>query len=305
MYPTISHYRVRFGMEKAEGLRICGRVWSSADLERIREEIGQASPPLRAEVARRVCEAFQWRDGLGRPKLMSCRVALLRLHRAGRIELPAPSRGNGNGKGLRYQRSDGPAGEALRGTVSDLAEVTLEPVRDRKHSALWNGLVDQYHYLGYTPLPGAQIRYLIRSGAAVLGALGFGAAAWKVAARDEWIGWSASVREQHLSGVLNNARFLILPWVQVRNLASRVLSLAVRRIGADFEARYGIRPVLLESFVEVPRFQGTCYRAANWRYVGQTQGRGRCDRDHRTKLPVKAVYVYPLQRDFRPRLGIA
>jgi hypothetical protein len=117
--------------------------------------------------------------------------------------------------------------------------------------------------------------------------------------------WSAAVREHHLSGVLNNARFLILPWVQVRNLASRVLSLAARRIGADFEVRYGIRPVLLESFVEVARFHGTCYRAANWRYVGQTRGRGKCDRDHRAKLPVKAVYVYPLQRDFRPRLGVA
>ena len=292
-------------MEKTEELRLCGRVWSPADLERIRDEIRQASPPLRAEVARRVCEAFQWRDGLGRPKLMSCRVALLRLHRAGRIELPAPSRGNGNGKRLRYQRCDLPVGEARRGTVSDLAEVRLEPVSDRRRSALWNGLVDQYHYLGYTPLPGAQIRYLIRCGAAVLGALGFGAAAWKVAARDEWIGWSTSVREQHLSGVLNNARFLLLPWVQVRNLASRVLSLAARRIGADFEARYGFRPVLLESFVEVARFQGTCYRAANWRYVGQTRGRGKCDRHHRTKLPVKAVYVYPLQRDFRACLGVA
>jgi hypothetical protein len=256
-------------------------------------------------VARRVCEAFQWRDGLGRPKLMSCRVALLRMHRAGRIELPAPSRGNGNGQGLRYQRRDWPEGEALRGTVSDHAEVTLEPVSDRQHSALWNGLVDQYHYLGYTPLPGAQIRYLIRSGATLLGALGFGAAAWKVAPRDEWIGWSASVREQHLSGVLNNARFLILPWVQVRNLASRVLSLAARRIGADFEARYGIRPVLLETFVETGRFRGTCYRAANWHNVGRTRGRGKCDRHHHTKLPVKAVYVYPLQQDFRRCLGVA
>ncbi len=186
-----------------------------------------------------------------------------------------------------------------------LSGLRLTPVTDKKTSRLWNGLIERYHYLGYTPLPGAQLRYLIESDAGLLGALGFGAAAWKVAARDRWIGWEASVREAHLGRVLNNARFLLLPWVQVRNLASRVLSLAARRIGADFEARYGIRPVLLESFVEVPRFRGTCYRAANWACLGQTTGRGKCDRTHRARLPVKDIYVYPLERGFRQRLGVA
>jgi hypothetical protein len=236
---------------------------------------------------------------------MSCRVALLRLHRGGWIELPPPRNGNGNGKGLLRQRIEWPSEDAVTGSVSELGAVDLVPVLDRETSALWNALIDRYHYLGYQPLPGAQIRYLIRCSGGVLGAIGFGAAAWKVAARDRWIGWSREAREGHLPQVLNNCRYLILPWVRVRNLASRGLSLAARRIGADFEARYGIRPVLLETFVEVPRFRGTCYRAANWACLGRTTGRGKCDRTHSARLPLKDVYVYPLQRDFRACLGVA
>ena len=288
-----------------ESLRVCGREWSVADLEQVREEVQRASPPLRAEISRRVCARLEWTDALGRAKLMSCRVALLRLHRRGLIELPPPRNGNGNGKGLLRQRIEWPsAAGVVTGSVSDLGTVELVPVADRETSALWNGLIDRYHYLGYQPLPGAQIRYLIRCSAGVLGAIGFGAAAWKVAARDAWIGWGREAREQHLAQVLNNGRFLILPWVQVRNLASRVLSLAARRIAADFEARYGIRPVLLETFVETGRFRGTCYRAANWQCLGQTTGRGKWDRTHSARLPLKDVYVYPLQRDFRPPLGV-
>jgi hypothetical protein len=154
-------------------------------------------------------------------------------------------------------------------------------------------------------LPGAQLRYLIQCDQVVLGAIGFAAAAWKVAARDRWIGWEAPCREAHLGRVLNNARFLILPWVEVKNLASKVLALAAARLPDDFEGRYGERPVLLETYVEVPRFRGTCYRAANWRHLGETAGRGKCDRSHRANLPHKAVYVYPLVADFRLALGVA
>jgi hypothetical protein len=285
-------------------LRVCGREWSVADLETVREEIRRASPPLRSEIARRVCARLEWTDALGRAKLMSCRVALLRLHRGGWIELPAPRNGNGNGQGLAQRPVLWPPVQTVAGSVKDLPGLVLEPVSGRENSALWNGLIERYHYLGYTPLPGAQLRYLIRWQGGVVGALGFGAAAWKVAARDAWIGWGREAREEHLPRVLNNARFLILPWVRVSNLASRALSLVSRRIGADFEARYGIRPVLLETFVEVPRFQGICYRAANWRCLGRTAGRGKCDRTHRARLPVKAIYVYPLERAFRQRLGV-
>jgi hypothetical protein len=245
-----------------------------------------------------VCAALEWTDALGRPKLMSARVALLRLHRAGLIELPAPRNANGNGKPLSRVVTM-PEQTPLAGSVEQLGELELEWVKGRERSALWNRLIERYHYLGYTPLPGAQVRYLVHGAHGVLGAIGFGAAAWKVAPRDEWIGWDETARERGLGQLLNNARFLILPWVEVKNLASKVLSLAARRVPGDFAAAYGIRPLLLETFVEVGRFAGTCYRAANWVEVGLTQGRGKCDRHNRATLPVKAVYLYPLRRDFR------
>ena len=198
-------------MAKSDFLRVGGRDWSNEDLAQVRKAIEQAQPRQRTEIARRVCRALEWEDVLGQPKLMSCRVALQRLHRSGHIELPPPRNGNGNGRGLSLQRVEWPAQNPVTGSAKDLPGLALDEVRGRRNSALWNGLVDRYHYLGYTPLPGAQLRYLIRWEGGVLGALGFGAAAWKVAARDEWIGWRAVEREAHLPRVLNNARFLILP----------------------------------------------------------------------------------------------
>jgi Druantia protein DruA len=295
----------RWQMEAEIPSRLCGRAFTGADLERIREEIVAADPPQRSEIARRVCRALEWTDARGRPKLMSTRVGLLRLHRAGLIELPAASRGNGNGRGLVRGPEVWPEARAVVGTVGPLSALRLEAVSDPRASRLWNGLIARYHYLGYSPLPGAQLRYLIACEQGVLGAIGFGAAAWKVAARDRWIGWQPRVREAHLGRVLNNARFLLLPWVQVKNLASKVLSLAAARVVEDFPERYGEPVVLLETFVEVPRHQGTCYRAANWHYRGETAGRGKCDRAHRAALPRKAVYAYPLAADFRAALGVA
>ena len=291
-------------MGEAIPSKLCGRPFHGSDLETIRREIVAANPPLRSEIARRVCRALDWSDALGRPKLMSARVGLLRLHRAGLIELPAPSGRNGNGRGLVHGPDVWPEPVPVQGTVGQLSGLRLEAVINKRASRLWNGLIERYHYLGYTPLPGAQLRYLIDCDHGVLGAIGFGAAAWKVAARDRWIGWDATCREARLGRVLNNARFLILPWVQVKNLASKVLALAAARIPEDFAARYGERPVLLETFVQIPRHQGTCYRAANWRHLGETTGRGKCDRTHRAALPRKAVYVYPLAADFRSALGV-
>jgi Domain of unknown function (DUF4338) len=283
----------------------CGRPFDVADLERIRREIVAADPPLRSEIARRVCRALAWTDARGRPKVMSARVGLLRLHRAGLIELPAPSRGNGNGRGLVQGPEVWPEPVPVVGTVGQLSGLRLDAVTDPRASRLWNGLIARYHYLGYTPLPGAQLRYLIHHAGGVLGAIGFGAAAWKVAARDRWIGWDGRARAAHLGRVLNNARFLLLPWVQVKNLASKVLALAAARLPEEFAARYGERVVLLETFVERPRFAGTCYRAANWQYLGETAGRGKGDRTHQAALPRKALYVYPLAADFRTALGVA
>jgi len=292
-------------MDETIPSRLCGRPFDEAGLQRIRQAITEAQPPRRAEIARRVCQVLDWTDVQGRPKLMSARVGLLRLHRAGLIELPAPSRGNGNGRGLVYGPETWPEPIPLTAQLRELTGLRLEPVRDQRASRLWNGLIDRYHYLGYKPLPGAQLRYLIQWDHGVLGAIGFGAAAWKVAARDTWIGWTRQARGAHLGRVLNNARFLLLPWVQVKHLASKVLAMAARRVAQDLPARYGEPVVLLETFVETPRFAGTCYRAANWQALGETSGRGKLDRHHRAALPRTAVCVYPLQGDFRTALGVA
>ena len=157
----------------------------------------------------------------------------------------------------------------------------------------------------YQPLPGAQMRYLITAGDQLLAAVGFGAAAWRVAPRDRFIGWTPRQRRDHLHQVVNNARFLILPWIHSPNLASHLLGHLSRRLPRDWQCRYGYSPVLLETFVEHQRFRGTCYRAANWIHVGQTQGRGKLDRHKRFAVPVKDVFLLPLWRDFRQRLRAA
>lgn len=281
-------------------LRFCGRDFTPAEIERIREMIADPARPHRASIARAVCTEFNWRKPDGLLKAMSCRVALLRMHRAGLIELPPPRCAKPEHRPGRTA-----AGEPqlpVSGSRGDLPDLHLLQPRTRADSQLWNELMERYHYLGYQPLPGAQLRYLLFGGGLLLGALGFGAAAWKVAPRDTFIGWTPEQRQARLHLVVNNARFLLLPWVTVKNLASSVLAQAAKQIPSDWAARYAYRPVLLETFVETPRFTGTCYRAANWIHVGQTQGRGKLDRHHRRDQPVKHIYVYPLTPRFRETL---
>jgi hypothetical protein len=180
-------------------------------------------------------------------------------------------------------------------TTGNVGTLALEIVT-RTTSPLWNAYIDRYHYLGYTPLPGAQLRYVVKADNQIVALLGFAAAAWKCAPRDDAIGWDQTTRKKNLHLVVNNARFLIL--VRTKNLASRILSLAAKRIAADWRIRYGFEPVLLETFVDTERFTGTCYKASNWHCVGTTQGRGKLDRYHEHRLPVKSVWLYPLRKDF-------
>lgn len=291
-------------MNALKPIRASGRVFDTTDIDVIRRVIRTATPPQRAQIARDVCRELDWYDHRGELKAMSCRVALLKLHREGLIELPAPSNGNGNGKALSKQKGVLPPATPFNGHVNDLHDLELVQVDTKAASALWNGLIDRYHYLGYQRLPGAQRRYLIQSREGLLGAIGWGAAAWKVAPRDKWLGWTVEQREAGLHRVVNNARFLIAPHIRCQNLASKVLSMCEKIVPVDFETRYGVRPVLLETFVEKGR-PGTCYRAANWQYLGQTQGRGKCDRTHQAALPIKDLYVRSLVKDLRKSLGVA
>ena len=281
-------------------MRYCGREFTETDIALIQHLLADNPGINRSKLSRLLCEAIGWRKADGGLKEMSCRVALLRMHRERYIELPPPQKPANNHlkKGKRTLLAL-PQPEVTTKAGEHILQLQLVEKAD---SALWNEYIDRYHYLGYTPLPGAQLRYFVRSEDQVLALLGFGAAAWKTAPRDQYIGWDTDSRKRNLHLIINNARFLILPWVHSKNLGSKILSMASKCICSDWQERYNYEPVLLETFVEKERFHGTCYKAANWTYVGDTQGRGKLDVHKEYNLPVKGVWLYPLKKDFRKRL---
>ncbi len=281
---------------------IAGRDFNDELIARIRETVRSGVDLTRGALARLVCGWFEWRHADGRPKETSCRIVLNKLERRGVIELP-PAR-----EVSFVPRTPRPAQSMqwprIEAGLSKLGAIELVVVNgDKALSRQWRAMMQAHHPLGDGPLCGAQLRYLIRCKQGILGGLSFSAAAWRLLVRDEWIGWSDSMRERRLSRVVGNTRFLILPSVQVKNLASHVLGLATQRLAGDWQARYGLRPVLVESFVDTSRYEGTCYRAANWIELGLTQGRGRQDRSRSAQLAPKRVLVYPLQRNWRKILS--
>jgi len=287
-------------MSAEAGRRYCGREFSLADLAHIRELL-QLQPALgRVALSRRLCQDLGWLNALGQPKEMSARVALLRMEKEGLIQLPAPRSQNGRGQRRFPLTSASDPRAPVREALKVLEPLLFQRVAGGRLSPLWNELIARYHYLGYRPLSGAQMRYLVWSAdGRLLAALGFGASAWQVQPRDRHIGWNDRQRRAGLHRIVNNARFLILPWVQCRGLASRILSGILKPLRADWSLRYGYQPVLLETFVEIPRFSGTAYRAANWIRLGQTQGRSKLEKQHCQIVPLKDIWVYPLHRNFR------
>lgn len=280
-------------------MKICGRDFSTDVIKGIQETIDATPGISRRDLSMQVCEWLGWKDRNDHPKEMSCRIALLRLHRRKQIKLPACKE-----KEITFP-SGGQKESIIEffsfvGSLTDLGSIEIVRIEigDREHSSIWNTMMRQYHYLGAGPLCGAQIRYLIKSSVyGWLGGLSFSASAWHLKSRDRWIGWSDGARREHLPLVVCNSRFLINPEVRVPHLASHVLSRCVKHLDDDWEERYGYKPVLLETYVEQGRFAGTCYQAANWQHIGETQGRGRQDRERIRKVPVKDIYVYPLRSD--------
>jgi len=282
-------------------MHYCGRAFTASDIELIRALIGACPPLNRARLSREVCERLNWRRADGRLKEMNARVAMLRMQADGLISLPPPR----NARPVTYRAHPEIECAVLEppgAPVVDLAQLSVELVAAKRDSLLWNAYIHRYHYLGHQLMPGAQLRYFVRAAGQAVALLSFGASAWKIKPRDEFIGWTREQRPRNLHLIVNNARFLILPWIKCRNLASRILCLISRRLAHDWQTRYAYRPVLLETFVEKPRFIGTCYKAANWQYLGDTQGRGKLDRSHRKDQPVKSIWVYPLVSDFRRQL---
>lgn len=283
-------------------INICSKPFSCVELDIVREILRTHSTETRSAISRLICQRFGWFAANGSLKQMSCRVAMLKLHRAGLIKLPSARRANINGCKKPQITSISDPAQPITKPVSQLGALSADWVQSPVESQLWNQLIDRYHYLGYKSLAGAQIRYLIRCSNGLLAALSFSASAWKIAPRDKWIGWNDQQREERLHLIVNNSRFLILPWIQSRHLASKILALCARRLRADWLIRYGYKPVLLETFVEKNKFSGASYLAANWRCVGQTKGRGKKDFYHLYQLPIKDIWLYPLTPNFRRRL---
>jgi len=282
-----------------------GREIGQEEVDLIRGLLQRHSDWHRTRLSRELCRRWNWYNAAGQPKDMACRSLLLKLERAGHIRLPARRGPSVNGRRHRVvpevEHSREPITEPLRG----LLPLDIAGVGPRAgDAALLRSLIAQYHYLGIGSVAGENLKYLVRARhGRLLGGLYFAGAAWRCAGRDRYIGWADEARKRNLPWVANNTRFLLLPWVEVRNLASHLLSRLAGRISRDWTAKYGHGLYALETFVERSRFTGACYRAANWRRVGQTTGRTRNDVLNRGPLAgVKDVYVYPLAKNFRSAL---
>lgn len=262
----------------------------------------EARQAHRTALADRICAEFGFLDARGRAQRAGCLKALRVLERDGQILLPAPRTAPGDRRPCRPGEPVAPP-QGIPGEVSQLLDLELVLVEGGAERALWNELMAREHPCGAAPLVGCQLRYLIGSAHGWLGGLGFAAAALQLAPRDRWIGWDAALRAEQLHRLVGLSRFLIRPGVHCRHLASHILARVLRCLGSDFEARYGYRPYLVETFVEPPH-SGVSLVASNWRYLGESAGRGRQDRGHAGGETRKAIYVYELEADWRERLGL-
>jgi len=275
-----------------------------ANIEYISHLLENEKIPHRTDLATRVCKQFEFYDARGQIQISSCAKALRQLERSGHIVLPGIQRKRAKKLPRRLQEPV-PLPVGVPQEVGDIEELRLLMVRTDEEKRIWNELMLREHPLRDGPLVGRQLRYLIDSRHGWLGGFGFAAAALQLAARDKWIGWDKEQQQAHLHRVIGMSRFLIRPSVDCRNLASKVLSMSVARLAIDFEHRYRYSPYLIESFVDIEHYSGTCYRAANWIEIGQTKGRGRQDRFSKSALSRKAIYVYPLDSGFRKKLGLS
>ena len=280
-----------------------GRELSPDDVQAIRDLIAARPDNTRWKISRELCALWKWQTLTGQPKDMACRTMLNKLNERGLITLPPKAQETEKNTQVFFEFPR-QTPEPICGGLDSLTPLSITVVTARSPDArLLHELLTFHHYLGFRTNVGETIGYLVRDrhGRVVACAV-FGAAAWKIAPRDAFIGWDANLRAKRLGGIANNNRYLILPWVEVPHLASHVLGLIARRIRNDWILKYGHPVALLETFVDKSRFRGTCYRAANWQCVGQTQGRSRQDRYSNMSVPIKDIYLYPLTPKFREEL---
>ena len=281
------------------------RMFSSAELTLVRDVVARYAGLSRQELANTICELLDWRRAGGGLKTWECKELLATLEARGMLALPRLRSGRPRGARTSVPHTEGgDVQPVLRATLREVEPVTLRLVQARDERLLWRELVGRHHPLGHAVPFGAHLRYFIdvaHPTRQVVGCVQVSSPAWRMAPRDRWIGWTDARRREALQQVVTNSRFLVLPWVEVRCLASAVLSRLAHEVPRDWEAVYRVRPLLLETLVDASR-DGTCYRAANWIELERTQGRGRMDRDRTRERAPKRLFVYPLRRDARERL---
>lgn len=285
-------------------LKYRGRRVDDSDVEFIRELIESNPEASRRALSKTLCEAWGWAQPNGHLRDMVCRGLMLELHRAGQIELPAVR--NRPPNPLVRRASPPPVEidqEPMQGRLADIGPLTFSQVRRCREEQLFNGLIEAHHYLGYTQPVGEHLKFLVRAGERAVACFAWSSAPRHLGPRDRFIGWSATSRRKNIRYVAYNSRFLVLPWVEVRYLASHLLSRMAAMLSAEWERVYGHPVYFAETFVDPSRFKGTCYRAANWVYLGQTTGRGKDDQTNRPNRPLKDVLGLPLTRRFRQRLS--
>ena len=285
-------------------LRYRGRVITDEDVSFIRQLVAAHPTLSRRALSVKLCQAWNWVQANGHPRDMVCRGLMLALHRAGHIELP---RRQCTPPNPLERRSRPPAAEIDRTPLccplKELGELRLEQVRRSPREPLFNGLIEQHHYLGYTRPVGEHLKYLVLAQERPVACSAWSSAPRHLGPRDRFLGWSAEARRRNIHLIATNLRFLILPWVEVPHLASHLLGCMTRQLSGDWERVYGHPLHFVETFVDPQRFRGTCYRAANWTVLGRTTGRGKDDQTGRPNRPIKQVLGYPLQRHFRRLLS--
>jgi len=282
----------------------CGREITAQEIEAARETVKLCAGLSRAELAETICEHWGWVTASGAGKVTACLNVLEELERNGELQLPGKQNRpkTERVRGAQHTKRTAPPDEMHVGKLADIGPVQLEIVDGREETKLWNEYLDRHHYLGYSKPFGCTIRYFIVCDKGRLGCVLVAGASKAIKARDEWIGWSKLRREQNLPWVINNTRFLIFPWVEIRHLASHVLGQLARRAREDWQQRWGYEPLLMETFVDPERYYGSCYKASNWEYLGRTTGEGLVRKGKKYTTTPKMIFVKPLAKDFRSLL---
>ncbi len=282
-----------------------GRDITGKDVGAINKIITKHYDKGRKYISEELSHYWKWYQPNGNLKDMACREILLKLHRMDIIKLPPSQRGKTNRKkhkgytrlGLELPLT------SLEGKLSGFKNITLALAASKIDQVRWNDLVEKYHYQGYTRIVGHSIKYIAYCSGIPVACLGWGSAAWSLSPRDKYIGWDKATKDKNLHLIANNIRFLILPGIKIKYLASHLLSKNIKVIGRHWQDKYGHPLYLLETFVETGRFLGTSYKASNWTYLGRTKGYSKKGASHKNHKNIKDIYIYPLNRNFRERMG--